>query len=89
MENGFFECHNGQCLNISNVCDGKKHCSDNSDEIDCTRLGYEIRLSGSQEKHKGRIEIKSKPLKFTNPIPKVLSSIIVSFSFRPMGSHMR
>lgn len=43
---GQFECLNGtsikdgsSCINLSERCDAVAHCSDNSDEVDCEKLG--------------------------------------------------
>ncbi|KAA0204070.1 hypothetical protein HAZT_HAZT007477 [Hyalella azteca] len=36
-----FACSNGQCISITNVCDGVQHCSDNSDETRCAQIDME------------------------------------------------
>lgn len=54
-----YKCNNGKCTDQSNVCNGKNDCGDRSDESDCPRLGYEVRLSSETgKKHEGRVEVK-------------------------------
>lgn len=54
-----FKCKNGKCIKENNVCNGKNDCGDRSDEADCPRLGYEVRLSSDTgKKHEGRVEVK-------------------------------
>ncbi|KAL4681590.1 hypothetical protein H8959_007067, partial [Pygathrix nigripes] len=33
-----FQCKNGECVPLANLCDGDLHCEDGSDEADCVRL---------------------------------------------------
>uniref|UniRef100_A0A0D9R953 Enteropeptidase n=1 Tax=Chlorocebus sabaeus TaxID=60711 RepID=A0A0D9R953_CHLSB len=33
-----FQCKNGECVPLANLCDGHLHCEDGSDEADCVRL---------------------------------------------------
>lgn len=58
LNHGRFTCANGQCVNASNVCDGRAHCSDRSDEANCERLGFKVRLAGGQFSHEGRVEVR-------------------------------
>ena len=32
-----FECKNGQCIDASKKCDRRYHCSDGSDEQNCSK----------------------------------------------------
>ncbi|XP_072043166.1 uncharacterized protein [Amphiura filiformis] len=31
----YFTCNNGRCIKASRVCDGRNHCGDDSDELNC------------------------------------------------------
>ncbi|XP_058517308.1 enteropeptidase [Ochotona princeps] len=33
-----FQCENGECIPLVNLCDGHPHCTDGSDEVQCVRL---------------------------------------------------
>ncbi|XP_053597438.1 uncharacterized protein LOC103578371 isoform X2 [Microplitis demolitor] len=57
---GMFVCNNKKCINQTQVCDGKNDCNDRSDESTCKpeKLDYGIRLSGSENEHEGRVEVK-------------------------------
>ena len=35
-----FPCHDGQCINLRDVCDGINNCSDGSDEDYCNSTGW-------------------------------------------------
>jgi len=32
---GFFQCHNGECVSVYDLCDAVRDCDDGSDEEDC------------------------------------------------------
>lgn len=54
-----YKCKNSKCIDQNHVCNGKNDCGDRSDEAECPRLGYEVRLSSdSGKKHEGRVEVK-------------------------------
>ncbi|XP_011143294.1 uncharacterized protein LOC105185459 isoform X2 [Harpegnathos saltator] len=57
---GMYTCNNRKCINQTQVCNGKNDCNDRSDESMCTaeNLDYDIRLSGTNNSHEGRIEVK-------------------------------
>lgn len=54
-----FRCGDGNCVRNSQVCDGVNDCSTRKDEEQCEHLGYQLRLSGGEQPHMGRIEVKS------------------------------
>lgn len=31
-----FQCNNGECISVNNICDGDKDCADGEDEFNCT-----------------------------------------------------
>lgn len=35
---GQFQCHNGNCIHPSLICDNQDHCKDGSDEPDCDEV---------------------------------------------------
>ncbi|XP_043950595.2 uncharacterized protein LOC108029525 isoform X4 [Drosophila biarmipes] len=54
-----FDCGNGKCLKKEQVCDGQKNCDNGKDEANCPALDYEVRLTGGEGPHAGRIEVKA------------------------------
>ena len=36
-EENEFTCFNGECIDMSYVCDGINDCGDNSDEVNCSK----------------------------------------------------
>ncbi|XP_017049593.1 uncharacterized protein LOC108093796 isoform X3 [Drosophila ficusphila] len=54
-----FDCGNGKCLKKEQVCDGQKNCDNGKDEANCPPLDYEVRLTGGERPHMGRIEVKA------------------------------
>ncbi|GAB6024603.1 hypothetical protein CHUAL_009749 [Chamberlinius hualienensis] len=40
LENGKFQCHSGECVEVTHACDGVKQCIDGSDESDCGSESY-------------------------------------------------
>lgn len=53
-----FRCGDGNCVKNSQVCDGVNDCRTRKDEQHCEHLGYQLRLSGGEQPHMGRIEVK-------------------------------
>ncbi|XP_033240431.1 uncharacterized protein teq isoform X4 [Drosophila pseudoobscura] len=53
-----FDCQNGICVPQDSVCDGFNHCGNRLDESNCNHLGYEVRLTGGEMPHMGRISVK-------------------------------
>ncbi|XP_030380373.1 uncharacterized protein LOC115628426 [Scaptodrosophila lebanonensis] len=54
-----FDCNNGRhCIKKAQVCDGVNNCGNRKDEQQCDHLGYEVRLTGGEKAHMGRIEVK-------------------------------
>ncbi|XP_017137513.1 uncharacterized protein LOC108152581 isoform X4 [Drosophila miranda] len=53
-----FDCQNGICVPQDSVCDGFNHCGNRQDESNCNHLGYEVRLTGGEMPHMGRISVK-------------------------------
>ncbi|KPU78925.1 uncharacterized protein Dana_GF10854, isoform B [Drosophila ananassae] len=54
-----FDCGNGKCLRKEQICNGQKECSNGRDEYNCPPKDYEVRLSGGEGPHMGRIEVKA------------------------------
>ncbi|XP_070070652.1 uncharacterized protein teq isoform X2 [Drosophila takahashii] len=54
-----FDCGNGKCLKKEQVCNGQKNCDNGKDETNCPPLDYEVRLTGGESPHMGRIEVKA------------------------------
>lgn len=59
-----FNCGSGKCAKLSEVCDGVNNCGNRKDELQCDHLGYELRLTGGDSPHMGRVEVKGE---FTCP----------------------
>ncbi|XP_030239472.1 uncharacterized protein LOC108651696 isoform X5 [Drosophila navojoa] len=53
-----FHCGGGKCVKQSEVCDGVNNCGNRRDESQCEHLGYQVRLTGGESPHMGRIEVK-------------------------------
>ncbi|SPP85382.1 blast:Scavenger receptor cysteine-rich domain-containing group B protein [Drosophila guanche] len=53
-----FDCQNGNCVTLDSVCDGFNNCGNRKDESNCQHLGYEVRLTGGEKPHMGRISVK-------------------------------
>ncbi|KAL7733723.1 hypothetical protein ACLKA6_011458 [Drosophila palustris] len=53
-----FNCGAGKCVKQSEVCDGVNNCGNRKDEQQCEHLGYELRLTGGDSPHTGRVEVK-------------------------------
>ena len=57
----YFKCPNETCISLMKICDNHNDCDDHSDERDCeSKLDFQIRLAGSENKYEGRIEVKGK-----------------------------
>ncbi|XP_065721044.2 uncharacterized protein teq isoform X5 [Drosophila suzukii] len=54
-----FDCGNGKCLKKEQVCNGQKNCGNGKDEFNCPPSDYEVRLTGGEGPHAGRIEVKA------------------------------
>ncbi|XP_017028293.1 uncharacterized protein teq isoform X1 [Drosophila kikkawai] len=54
-----FDCGNGKCLKKEQVCNGQKNCDNGKDELNCPPRDYEVRLTGGEKPHMGRIEVKA------------------------------
>nr|XP_016933980.2 uncharacterized protein LOC108012952 isoform X3 [Drosophila suzukii] len=54
-----FDCGNGKCLKKEQVCNGQKNCDNGKDEVNCPPSDYEVRLTGGEGPHAGRIEVKA------------------------------
>ncbi|XP_016973149.1 uncharacterized protein LOC108040261 isoform X2 [Drosophila rhopaloa] len=54
-----FDCGDGKCLKKEQVCNGQKNCDNGRDEANCPPLDYEVRLTGGESPHMGRIEVKA------------------------------
>uniref|UniRef100_A0A1A9W7L9 limulus clotting factor C n=1 Tax=Glossina brevipalpis TaxID=37001 RepID=A0A1A9W7L9_9MUSC len=53
-----FDCGNNKCVQNHEVCDGINNCGNRQDEKHCEHLGYEVRLTGGESSHMGRVEVK-------------------------------
>ncbi|XP_023031907.1 uncharacterized protein LOC6643128 isoform X2 [Drosophila willistoni] len=54
-----FDCGNGKCIKQKEVCNGVNNCGPNRrDESQCQHLGYQVRLTGGENSHMGRVEVK-------------------------------
>lgn len=38
-----YRCSSGECIDSEKECDGQKDCSDNSDELNCGRLIFDMK----------------------------------------------
>ncbi|KAH8288065.1 hypothetical protein KR018_011505, partial [Drosophila ironensis] len=54
-----FDCGNGKCLKLDKVCNGQKDCQNGKDELNCAPQDYEVRLTGGESPHMGRVEVKT------------------------------
>ncbi|KAL9908665.1 tequila isoform 2-T2 [Glossina fuscipes fuscipes] len=53
-----FDCGNGKCVQNHEICNGVNNCGNRQDEKHCEHLGYEVRLTGGESSHMGRVEVK-------------------------------
>ncbi|EDV95796.1 GH15575 [Drosophila grimshawi] len=53
-----FDCGGGKCVKHLEVCDGVNNCGNRKDESQCDHLGYQVRLTGGESPHMGRVEVK-------------------------------
>ncbi|EDW68611.2 LOW QUALITY PROTEIN: uncharacterized protein Dvir_GJ12600 [Drosophila virilis] len=53
-----FDCGGGKCVKKIEICDGVNNCGNRRDEHQCDHLGYQVRLTGGESPHMGRIEVK-------------------------------
>ncbi|XP_045102250.1 serine protease svh-1-like isoform X3 [Portunus trituberculatus] len=55
-----FVCTDGQCLNSSQQCDGRKDCKEGEDEDGCqSEINFEVRLVNGSSPNEGRVEVRA------------------------------
>lgn len=55
-----FVCSDGQCLNSTQQCDGRKNCREGEDEDGCqSEINFEVRLVNGSSPSEGRVEVRA------------------------------